>query len=161
MELKDFNAITVNQLATSEVYISIPKSLIEDERYKELRVESKLLYGILKDRLKLSAKNGWVDEEGRPYLEYSNAELMELFNCSKGKILAIRKDLANHGLIFEYSQFTKGDGQVANRIYVGNVIAYDSEKYKKNRQKRYEERDEKQQEEKKHSPRTKNERGGV
>lgn len=160
--LVEFNAITVDQMQTSEIYYSVPKVLLDDELYQDLRVDSKLLYGVLKDRLRLSIKNSWVDEEGRPYLEYSNSELQRLFNCSKGKVITIKKDLAAHDLIFEYSQFTKGDGQVANRIYVGNVIAYNPEKYKKQRRERYEDRSQKAQVERPSDlnyPRTKIERG--
>ena len=61
-ELEDFNAVTVEQMDTSEIYYSIPKALIEDEKYAKLRMDSKLMYAILKDRLKLSIRNGWVDD---------------------------------------------------------------------------------------------------
>lgn len=159
MSIEQFNAITIEQMETSEIFYSIPKVLLEDEKYKELRLDSKMLYAILKDRLKLSAKNRWIDEQGRVYLEYSNKELQEIFNCSKHTIIKIRADLVKHGLIFEESQFTKADGQVANRIYVGNVIDYDSEKYRLERQKRQEEAFQKRQAEKLHSPRVKNARG--
>ncbi len=136
IDLKDFTAITVEQMDTSEIYYSIPKALIEDEKYQGLRMDSKLMYGILKDRLKLSIMNGWIDEKGRPYLEYSNRELQALFNCSKHTVITIKKNLAEHGLILEVSQYTKADGQVSNRIYLGNVIRYDAEKMRQRRAER-------------------------
>ncbi|MFA9492343.1 replication initiator protein A [Streptococcus sp. E17BB] len=159
MSIDQFNAITIEQMETSEIFYSIPKVLLEDEQYKELRLDSKMLYAILKDRLKLSAKNRWIDEQGRVYLEYSNKELQEIFNCSKNTIIKIRSDLTKHGLIYEESQFTKADGQVSNRIYVGNVIDYNSEKYHLERQKRQEEAFQKRQAEKLNHPGSKNERG--
>lgn len=159
MSIDQFNAITIEQMETSEIFYSIPKVLLEDEQYKELRLDSKLLYAILKDRLKLSAKNRWIDEQGRVYLEYSNKELQEIFNCSKNTIIKIRADLTKHGLIYEESQFTKADGQVSNRIYVGNVIDYNSEKYRLERQRRQEEAFRKRQSEKMNHPGSKNERG--
>ena len=158
-ELEDFNAVTVEQMDTSEIYYSIPKALIEDEKYAKLRMDSKLMYAILKDRLKLSIRNGWVDDFGRPYLEYSNRELQELFNCSKNTVITIRKNLADHNLIFEMAQFTKADGQVSNRIYLGNVIRYDAEKIRQRRAQRQAEAFEKRQSKKMNAPSLKNERG--
>lgn len=161
IDLKDFTAITVEQMDTSEIYYSIPKALIEDEKYQDLRMDSKLMYGILKDRLKLSIMNGWIDEEGRPYLEYSNRELQELFNCSKHTVITIKKNLAEHGLILEVSQYTKADGQVSNRIYLGNVIRYDVEKMRQRRAERQAQALEKRQVKKSDTPSAKNARGVV
>ncbi|MBO4126940.1 replication initiator protein A [Streptococcus suis] len=155
VDLKDFTAITVEQMDTSEIYYSIPKALIEDEKYLGLRMDSKMMYGILKDRLKLSIMNGWVDEEGRPYLEYSNRELQELFNCSKHTVITIKKNLAEHGLILEVSQYTKADGQVSNRIYLGNVIRYDAEKMRQRRAERQAQALEKRQSKRLDTPRAK------
>lgn len=161
IDLKDFTAITVEQMDTSEIYYSIPKALIEDEKYQDLRMDSKLMYGILKDRLKLSIMNGWIDEDGRPYLEYSNRELQELFNCSKHTVITIKKNLAEHGLILEVSQYTKADGQVSNRIYLGNVIRYDVEKMRQRRAERQAQALEKRQVKKSDTPSAKNARGEV
>lgn len=157
--LDSFNAITIGQLETSEIYYSVPKVLLEDDEYKDLRLDAKMLYAVLKDRLKLSAKNGWVDEMGRVYLEYSNRELQELLGCSKSTVITIRKNLTEHGLIYEESQFTSADGQVANRIYLGNVIAYDREKYQELRRQRQEAAFQKRQELKLKAPIVKIKRG--
>lgn len=137
--LSQFNAITIEQMETSEIDVRIPKVLFEDDRYAELRMDAKVLYGLLKDRLRLSAKNNWIDEEGRVYLEYSNSELQRILRCSKPTVIKAKQALVEYGLIFEQSQYTNADGQVANRIYLGNVISYNSEKYKEERRKRQEE----------------------
>lgn len=137
--LSQFNAITIEQMETSEIDVRIPKVLFEDDRYAELRMDAKVLYGLLKDRLRLSAKNNWIDEEGRVYLEYSNGELQRILRCSKPTVIKAKQALVEYGLIFEQSQYTNADGQVANRIYLGNVISYNSEKYKEERRKRQEE----------------------
>lgn len=36
--------------------------------YKKVSVEAKLLYGLMLDRMGLSAQNGWYDERGRVYI---------------------------------------------------------------------------------------------
>ncbi|MDV6000865.1 replication initiator protein A [Streptococcus canis] len=136
MKLEEFNAITIEQMETSEIDIRIPKVLFEDSHYEKLRLDAKVLYGLLKDRLRLSAKNSWIDDMGRVYLEYTNGELTRILGCSKPTVIKAKQALVEYGLIFEQSQFTNADGQVANRIYLGNVLTYNSEKYKKERQKR-------------------------
>ena len=43
--------------------------------------DAKLLYGLLLDRMGLSAKNGWYDELGRVYIYYTLDEIQEDMNC--------------------------------------------------------------------------------
>ena len=125
-DLEQFSAITLEQMQTSERYFPMAWVLWEDEHYRELRTDCKVLYSMMKNRLELSAKNGWVDELGRVYIEFSNAEIQRYFNCSKPTAIKIKKDLSDYGLIYELSQFSNADGQLANRIYIGNVMTYDA-----------------------------------
>ena len=46
-------------------YFRIPKALFQDSRFRQLSTDARTLYGILLDRMSLSAKNGWLDEQGR------------------------------------------------------------------------------------------------
>ena len=48
-------------------YFRIPKALFQDHRFRQLSTDARTLYGILLDRMSLSAKNGWLDEQGRVY----------------------------------------------------------------------------------------------
>ncbi len=45
-------------------YIGVPRILLTDDKFKNVSAEAKLLYGIMVDRTKISARNGWVDKEG-------------------------------------------------------------------------------------------------
>ena len=49
----------------------------------DMKLEVKVAYSILKDRLELSLSRGWIDEEGAVYLVFSNSKLMRLLGCSK------------------------------------------------------------------------------
>ena len=49
-------------------YFRVPKILFRDIRFKDLSTDAKTLYGILLDRMGLSAKNGWLDGQGRVYI---------------------------------------------------------------------------------------------
>lgn len=43
-------------------FYRIPRQLITGEAFKKLSTDAKLLYGLLLDRMGLSAKNGWYDD---------------------------------------------------------------------------------------------------
>lgn len=71
-------------------YFRVPKILFRDIKFKDLSTDAKTLYGILLDRMGLSVKNGWLDEQGRVYIIFPVQEVMEhwaaqttrLPNCS-------------------------------------------------------------------------------
>ncbi|BCP57822.1 hypothetical protein SUT007_12800 [Streptococcus parasuis] len=113
--------ITANQYQTSERYYKIPKVLFESERYKDMKLEVKVAYAVLKDRLELSLSKGWIDEDGAIYLIYSNSKLMALLGCSKSKLLSIKKTLREYGLIDEVQQSSSEKGRMANKIYLGEL----------------------------------------
>ena len=72
-------------------FYKIPKLLFTDEYFKSLSVEAKVLYGLMLDRMSLSMKNQWLDEEGKAYIYYSLEDIMEALACSNKKAIAIRK----------------------------------------------------------------------
>ena len=47
--------------AEQYAFYRIPKILMRDPLFKMLSLEAKVLYGMMMDRLVLSAKNGWKD----------------------------------------------------------------------------------------------------
>ena len=113
--------ITANQYQTSERYYKLPKILFEDEKYMDMKLEVKVAYSILKDRLELSLSRGWIDEEGAVYLVFSNSKLMRLLGCSKSKLLSIKKILKEYDLIDEVQQSSSEKGRLANKIYLGEL----------------------------------------
>ena len=48
-------------------FYRVPKVLFTNERFWNISADAKMLYGILLDRMSLSAKNGWIDKNGRVY----------------------------------------------------------------------------------------------
>ena len=113
--------ITANQYQTSERYYKLPKLLFESDHYKDMKLEVKVAYAVLKDRLELSLSKGWIDEDGAIYLIYSNSKLMTLLGCSKSKLLSIKKTLREYGLIDEVQQSSSDKGRLANKIYLGEL----------------------------------------
>ncbi len=74
-------------------FYRIPRLLIKDARFKTLSSDAKLLYGLLLDRMSLSMKNGWLDEENRAYIIYTVENIMEDMCCSKPKCIKIMREL--------------------------------------------------------------------
>ena len=58
------------------IYFRIPRQLITSPRFKQVSTDAKLLYGMLLDRMGLSAKNEWYDTDGRVYIYYTVGSLI-------------------------------------------------------------------------------------
>ena len=56
-------------------YFRIPRLLVRSKKFKTLSTDAKLLYGLMLDRMGLSAKHGWYDELGRVYIYYTLDEI--------------------------------------------------------------------------------------
>ena len=65
-------------------FYRIPRQLVTGSYFRNLSTDAKLLYGLLLDRMSLSMKNGWYDEQGRVYIYYPLDEIQEALCCSHG-----------------------------------------------------------------------------
>lgn len=74
-------------------FYRVPRMLVKDERFKGLSSDAKLLYGLMLDRMALSMKNGWIDEQNRAYIIYSVENIMEDLGCSKPTCIKIIREL--------------------------------------------------------------------
>lgn len=102
-------------------FYRIPKILIVDDRFKGLSTDAKLLYGLMLDRMSLSVKSGWFDEENRVFIHFALNDIMEQLNCQHGKavkLLAELDDTKGIGLIRRVKQ---GQGRPA-KIYVMKAV---------------------------------------
>ncbi|EMF45571.1 putative replication initiation protein Rep [Planococcus halocryophilus Or1] len=73
-------------------FYRLPKVFFTNERYKKISNDAKIAFAILQDRLDLSIKNEWFDEEGNIYFLYGNQQLAEILNCSKPTVIKIKKN---------------------------------------------------------------------
>ena len=80
-------------------YFRIPKALFQDSRFRQLSTDARTLYGILLDRMSLSAKNGWLDEQGRVYVIYTVREVQESLCCAEHKAVKLFRELEQADLI--------------------------------------------------------------
>ena len=80
-------------------YFRIPKALFQDCRFRQLSTDARTLYGILLDRMSLSVKNGWLDEQGRVYIIYTVREVQESLCCAEHKAVKLFRELEQLDLI--------------------------------------------------------------
>lgn len=102
--MQDFNFYKVNETLNHRYY-QIPQELFVNPLYKSaLNSDSKLLYGFLLDRLSLSIKNNWHDEDGNVYLIFTRKEVQDKLNLSDKTVTKAFKQLSNAKLIYEKKQ---------------------------------------------------------
>lgn len=99
-------------------FYRLPKALITDPRFKEISNNAKLLYGLMLDRMSLSARSGWFDEDNRVFIKYAVKSIVEDLNCSKMTAVGLLKELQGIGLI----DVEQKNG-LANIIYVKNFVS--------------------------------------
>ena len=77
-----------------------------------------MLYGILLDRMSLSMKNGWLDEENKVFIIFTIDEIEETMNIGRNKAINIMKEIQDFGLI---EKKRRGLGK-PNIIYVKSFL---------------------------------------
>ena len=102
-------------------FYRVPKVLFTAECFKSLSCEAKVLYGLMLDRMSLSIKNCWFDEEDRVYIIFTVEEIAELLNCGTQKAVKLMKELdSNQGIgLIEKKRLGLGKPNV---IYVKNFL---------------------------------------
>ena len=77
-----------------------------------------LLYGLLLDRMAVSMKNHWLDEQNRAYIIYPIKEIAEDLSISQRKTSDYLSELEQFGLI-EKKQRGQGKPSI---LYVKNFV---------------------------------------
>ncbi len=103
-------------------FFRIPKVLFADERFKSMSTDAKVLYGLMLDRMGLSVKNRWLDDENRVYIIYTMEDILADLGCARQKAAKLLDELDKSvGLIERKRQ---GLGK-PNVIYVKNFTQND------------------------------------
>lgn len=100
-------------------FYRIPKLLITDVRYKGISTDAKLLYGLMLDRMSLSVRNGWIDENDRVFIYFPVEQIMELLNCRSEKATKLLAELDSVKGIGLIERVRQGQGK-PSIIYVKN-----------------------------------------
>lgn len=102
-------------------FYRIPRQLVTGEYFKNVSTDAKLLYGLLLDRMGLSAKNGWYDEQGRVFIYYPLDEIQEALCCAHGKAVKLLAELDGGKGIGLIERVKQGQGRPA-KIYVKQFV---------------------------------------
>lgn len=105
-------------------FYRVPKVLFTAECFKSLSCEAKVLYGLMLDRMSLSIKNRWFDEEDRVYIIFTVEEVMELLGCGRQKAVKNIAELDTEKGIGLIEKKRLGLGK-PNVIYVKNFMIMD------------------------------------
>ena len=110
-------------------FYRIPKALFQEPRFQSLSTDAKTLYGILLDRMSLSAKNGWLDEQGRVFIIFTIEDVKRALCCADNKATKLLRELEKFGLI---ERKRRGLGK-PSLVYVKNFSAESSKSIFQNR----------------------------
>lgn len=109
-------------------FFMLPKILVTGEQFKTISSDAKILYACLFDRISLSAKNDWLDKEGRIYIIFTIEEIMKTINRSRPTAVKALDELdKNTGGIGLIERKRLGFGK-PNIIYVKDFTSYEGEK---------------------------------
>ena len=102
-------------------FYRIPKALFSEPVFQQLSTDAKLLYGLMLDRMQLSLRNRWLDEEGRVYIYFTIGSVMEALNCGNKKASQLMAELDDKKGIGLITRIRQGQGK-PDRIYVHKCI---------------------------------------
>ncbi len=97
-------------------FYRVPKVLFTNERFWNISADAKMLYGILLDRMSLSAKNGWIDKNGRVYIIFTIDEAKMALNCAEQKAIKLLSEKLILTAIREVSAYVREDEKEFIRI---------------------------------------------
>ena len=103
-------------------FYRIPKALFQEPRFQSLSTDAKTLYGILLDRMSLSVKNGWLDEQNRVFIIFTIEDVKRALCCADNKATKLLRELEKFGLI---ERKRRGLGK-PDLIYVKNFSSESS-----------------------------------
>ena len=110
-------------------FYRIPKALFQEPRFQSLSTDAKILYGILLDRMSLSVKNGWLDEQNRVFIIFTIEDVKRALCCADNKATKLLRELEKFGLI---ERKRRGLGK-PSLVYVKNFSAESSKSIFQNR----------------------------
>ena len=110
----------------SNCYFIIPKALQTDPELKKLSVYAKYLYGLMLDRMKLSAKNNQIDNEGRAFIYYSTESIQKDLGLGRNTVFKLLDELDADGGVGLIERVKLGQGRTS-RIYVMRIVEAEQE----------------------------------
>ena len=108
--------------ADTFTFYRIPKLLVTHSYFDNVSNDAKMLYGLMLDRMSLSAKNGWFDEENRVFIKFSIKDAMKLLKIGKNKAIKLFAELDTVDGVGLIERKNQGQGKPAV-IYVKSFMS--------------------------------------
>ncbi|WP_270251707.1 replication initiator protein A, partial [Staphylococcus warneri] len=119
------NNFNINEIQREKFY-QLPKVFFTNPKYTKISNDAKIAYAILRDRLDLSIKNNWIDENGDIFFIFTNETLKEILNISSpNKLSKIKKELQSAEL---FSQIRVGLNK-PNKLYIKKPVVTKDDVY--------------------------------
>lgn len=96
------------------VHLQLPRAIIENPKYKDLSSLAKFLYMLMYDKMKVSFKNDWKDDQGYVFIYYKIEAIKKDLGVGDRVAIKLKKELKEFGLIEE----VKRGFNMPNAIYV-------------------------------------------
>lgn len=110
----------------NERFYLLPKSLFLNVDYDGMSITAKVLYAVLRDRMKLSEANKWADESGEIFLLFTQEDLQKILKISHPTCVKAMKQLQKYGLIDVIRQGV----QKPNKVYIRKLKNFTSQSKK-------------------------------
>ncbi len=110
--------------AAQFTFFKMPRQLFDGSHFKSLSTAAKLLYGMLLDRMSLSAKNGWHDDAGRVYIYYTVKEVCQDIGCGRNKAMRLLAELDTVKGIGLIERIKQGQGK-PDKIFVKKISVHE------------------------------------
>lgn len=94
-------------------FYRIPKILVTSPHFKKISDSAKLLYGLMLDRMSLSIRNGWLDDDNRAYIFFTTNDVMEQMCCGTEKATKMLTELDSEKGIGLIERVKQGQGKPA------------------------------------------------
>ena len=107
------------------VFYRIPKVLFTEPCFKKMSNDARVLYGLMLDRMGLSIKNNWHDEDNRIYIYFTLEDVQEYMSCGHTKGVKIIAELEKLNLIERVKQ---GQGK-PTKIYIKKFFTDEGHSY--------------------------------
>ena len=112
--------------AEQYAFFRIPKLLITEPYFRRISTDAKLLYGLMLDRMSLSMRNGWMDDDGHVYIYFTLEEACEQLCCKTDKAVKLFAELDSAKGVGLIRRVKQGLGRPA-KIYVLRFMGMEDE----------------------------------
>ena len=103
-------------------FYRIPKQFFKDKSFAALSDAARILYGLLLDRMSLSARNGWIDENDHVFIIYTIEQIREDLGWGRDKAINALAELDSRKGIGLIERVKRGLGK-PDIIFVKNFAS--------------------------------------